>query len=189
MQSGNKVVGPFVALFLALAVGWLMQPSDSPPLPLPTRPMPAPDWILTDFEGKPHQLSEYRGKVVVLNFWATFCPPCIREIPDLSRFHTDHEAEGIVVVGISGEADARELVPAFVKSHRVPYPVLLVNPVDMESFGASTIPQTFVIDTQGMVRNRFLGRMRIPDLERAVAAVRPPVGLTNPTPGTGSVVR
>lgn len=189
MQSGSKVAGPFVALFLALAIGWLMQPADSPPLALPTRPAPAPDWTLTDLQGASHHLSEFRGKVVVLNFWATYCPPCIREIPDLSEFHRSKEKEGVVVIGVSGEDNARELVPAFVQGRRIPYPMFLANPLDMESFGASTLPQTFIVDPQGMVRGRFLGRMRREDLDRAVSALLPAPGLTNRAPDTGSGVR
>jgi peroxiredoxin len=188
MNSGRSFAGPFIALFVAMAVGWLMLPGDSAPLRLPTRTSPAPDWALANLSGTTNRLSDFAGRIVVLNFWSTICPPCIREIPDLSAFHLAQSTNGVTVVGIAVEPDGREAVPDFVKSYRIPYPVLYADTQVTELYGAVSLPQTFIIDPAGRIVSRFIGRMRTKDLEAAIAPLRASP-LTNAPPATVSGVR
>jgi thiol-disulfide isomerase/thioredoxin len=188
MQSGRSFAGPFIALFTAMAVGWLMQPADSPPMRLPTRPAPSPDWELVGLDGRPARLTDYKGRIVVMNLWATYCIPCVRETPDLIRFHEAQATNGVVVVGVAAEDGARETVPPFVKAHRIPYPVYYADLTAIEQFGSVSLPQTFVIDRDGMIQSRFIGRMRLLDLEKAIAPLLAG-NLTNRPPDTGSGVR
>ncbi len=169
VKSERSFAGPFIALFTAMAVGWLMMPEDSAPMRLPTRPSPAPDWALVGPDGLTNRLQDFAGKVVVLNFWATYCPPCIREIPALTAFHRRHESNGVVVVGISCDSEPKDVVPDFIRRNGLNYPVLYADSNVIDSYGSVTLPQTFVIDRRGMIAARFLGRMREKDLDEVIA--------------------
>jgi peroxiredoxin len=125
------------------------------------------DFTLTDLEGKSWTLSELRGKVVVVNFWATWCPPCRKEMPDLEALYDRFKSEGLAVLAISDE-DAAKVRP-FIAEHQVTYPVLLdpgrkVN----DLFQVEGIPKTFVYDRSGKLvaesidmrtRKQFLGML------------------------------
>lgn len=106
------------------------------------------DFTLTDLEGRSWRLSELRGKVVVVNFWATWCPPCRKEMPDLEALYNQFKGEGLVVLAISDE-DAAKVGP-FIAERQVTYPILLdpgrkVNAL----FQVEGIPKTFVYDREG----------------------------------------
>jgi peroxiredoxin len=169
VKSERSFAGPFIALFVAMIVGWLMMPGDAGAMRLPVRPAPAPDWALPDLQGRTNSLGDFAGKVVVLNFWATFCPPCIREVPALMAFHRRGETNGVVVIGIACDPDAREVVPDFVRRNGINYPVLYADTKVVEDYGSITLPQTFIIDRNGRIAARFLGRMREKELDAAVA--------------------
>ena len=108
------------------------------------------DFTLTDLSGKSWKLSQLKGKVVLLNFWATWCPPCNRELPDLEALYKKHEKQGLVVLAISDEEAAK--VQPFVAKQKLTYPVLLdpgrkVN----ELFEIEGIPKSFVYDRDGKI--------------------------------------
>ena len=106
------------------------------------------DFALRDLEGKEWKLSGLRGKVVLVNFWATWCPPCRKEMPDLGALYARFREQGFVVLAISDEEAGK--VAAFVKEHDVRYPVLL-DPGSKVStqFGAEGIPKSYVYDRDG----------------------------------------
>jgi thiol-disulfide isomerase/thioredoxin len=91
---------------------------ESPAKELPAREFPSSETVFattfTDLDGKPVALADFRGKPLVLNFWATWCPPCLKEIPDLVEIHSRYAARGVVLVGVAVEEAAR--VPEFVKA-------------------------------------------------------------------------
>jgi peroxiredoxin len=106
------------------------------------------DFALTDLQGKNWKLSDLRGKVALVNFWATWCPPCRKEMPDLEALYERFQAQGFVVLGISDEEAAK--VEPFIRERKVSFPVLLdpgrkVN----ETFVVEGIPKTFVYDREG----------------------------------------
>ena len=162
-----------------------MQPVDTAPQRIPTRLTPAPDWSLDATSGTTNRLSDYQGKVIILNFWATYCPPCLREIPDLSAFYRTQSAQGMVVIGILVEPESRLIAPEFVRRNRILYPVLYGTGEVADAYGVLSLPQTFIIDPSGRIAGRYLGRMRQSDLQKATAPFVSP-HLTNEPTGTVS---
>ena len=113
--------------------------------------VPAPEMETVDLTGKLHRLSEYRGKVVLLNIWATWCGPCRREIPELERLHQDKAAEGLVVLGLSMEEP--ETQRPFVEELGVSYPLLTTNGDIPDIFSTvARYPSNFLIDRKGELR-------------------------------------
>ena len=127
------------------------------PMP-PSKPFPEMSW--TSFDGKPQKLGELKGKVVVLDFWATNCPPCIEEIPHLNELQTRHGAENLQIVGLHvGDDEDRALVPDFAKRLKIIYP-LAAPESELTRFIFATetaIPQTAVFDRDGKLVRKFVG--------------------------------
>jgi peroxiredoxin len=116
----------------------------------------APAFTLTDLDGKPVSLSDFRGKVVVLDFWATWCPPCRMEIPDFTDLQKEYGSQGVQIVGIA--LDEPDKVQAFARQNGINYPVLLgSDEISMKYGGIEGIPTTFIIDKSGEIVNRFEG--------------------------------
>jgi thiol-disulfide isomerase/thioredoxin len=127
------------------------------PIQLLKEPKPLTDFTITDIQGKTIRSADLRGKVVFVNFWATWCPPCRAEIPDLIRLQ-DKYRNDIVILGISEDEDGLELVRAFVAEHKMDYPVAMTTPELAASFkGISALPTTFVIDREGKIVQRHQG--------------------------------
>lgn len=116
----------------------------------------APAFTLTDLSGKPVSLSDFRGKVVILDFWATWCPPCKKEIPDFVELQKQYGSQGLQIVGIA--LDQPNKVMDFTKQNGINYPVLLGNEATTVTYGGiDGIPTTFIIDKKGKIINRFEG--------------------------------
>lgn len=111
----------------------------------------APDLALPDLEGKPVQLSRLKGKVVVVNFWATWCDPCRAEIPDFVKLHQEHHGHGLELIGISMDKGKDERVKAFVKEFGIQYPVVIGDLHVARQWLVRGIPMTFVIDREGTI--------------------------------------
>lgn len=121
---------------------------------------PAPDFSLQDENGRSVQLSDYRGRFVVLNFWATWCPPCVEEAPSLDKLNRHFAATTpgrIAVLTVSADPDWAP-VKQFVKEHRITFPVLLDKRQEVPgSYGTFKYPETYIIDPQGIVRQKVIG--------------------------------
>lgn len=116
----------------------------------------APDFSLPSIEGGTVRLSELRGKVVLLNFWATWCPPCKKEIPDFIELQARYRAQDLRIVGIA--IDDPDAVRAFAKESDINYTVLIGDDeVSRQYGGIESIPTTFVIDKEGTIRARYVG--------------------------------
>jgi peroxiredoxin len=150
-------------LSAVLLLGAALQASAAPPLghglnPLPT-PIPAPAFKLKDMDDDSHDLQEYAGKVILLNFWATWCPPCRREMPSMERLYQELQAEGFVVVAINQFEDP-DHVFAFTGqlSEDPTFPILFDRDSRVaESYNVKGLPSTYLIDRQGRVRYRAIG--------------------------------
>jgi peroxiredoxin len=120
----------------------------------------APDLVLTSLDGEPVRLSELRGKVVLLNFWATWCPPCKAEMPDLQALYREHgDARDFVVVGVNFQEPAGP-VEAFVKQYELSFPVWLDAGGEAGAkLGVRGLPVTFIIDREGFIRDAWNGQI------------------------------
>ncbi len=118
----------------------------------------APPWELKDLEGKPVKLSDFKGKVVILNFWATWCPPCRKEIPALIRLQTKYKDKGLVVVAISLDQGGASTVKPFVTRMKINYPVVIGDEKTAAAYGSvQVIPTTFYVDREGNIAGEHQG--------------------------------
>jgi len=130
---------------------------------------PAPDFELKSLDGRAVKLSDFRGKVVVLNFWATWCAPCRVETPWLIDFYRRYKEQGLEVVGVSMDDGDQEHVADFVKEMGVNYTVLLGNHAVGDAYGgARFLPQTFFIDRNGNIIKHSFGIKSKSDFEEAI---------------------
>ena len=110
----------------------------------------AADFSFRDIVGKQHNLADYRGKWVLVNYWATWCPPCLKEIPDLMALHDAHKDKDLVVIGIVTDYNSPKLVTDFVRDHRISYPVVLGNDAIVAQVGrVEGLPMTYMFNPQG----------------------------------------
>lgn len=113
---------------------------------------------LSDANGQMHRLSDYQGQWVVVNFWATWCSPCIREIPELQRFYDKHQHEGVTVIGINFEELTTEQLKQAIGEFGISYPVLKIGTVPLVPFEPlKGLPSTFVVSPEGKLVKSWLG--------------------------------
>ena len=117
---------------------------------------------LPDANGQSQSMAQWKGKVLVVNFWATWCTPCLKEIPDLIKIHTATSAKNVQIVGIA--LDSFDNVRQFSRSHAVPYPLLIGTLDTMELLknlgnNSGALPYTVIIGTDGIVAERHLGAL------------------------------
>jgi peroxiredoxin len=118
----------------------------------------APQFELRDVSGRNVRLSDYKGKVVLINFWATWCPPCRAEMPDLIRLQREHAKQGLQIIGITYPPQTRARVRRFARSLKVNYPILLGNRQIKARFSSDeTLPLTVVINRDGTVSEIISG--------------------------------
>lgn len=126
-----------------------------------------PDFVLPDVSGVQHRLSDYRGKWVVVNYWATWCPPCLMEIPELVDFHERHKDRDAVVLGVNFEGDGIEATALrrFVDEYFITFPVLLGKHGEAHPWPVSGLPTTYVVAPNGKVAARHVGPLTGAELE------------------------
>ena len=129
----------------------------------------APSWTLTDLDGKPLSSADFKGKVVVVDFWATWCPPCVREIPGYVEFVKKHGSEKIALVGLSLDEIPADDVKKFATAKGINYPVAIASQDLLGQFASvEGIPATFIVDRDGKLRFMKVGSAPIEDLETVV---------------------
>jgi thiol-disulfide isomerase/thioredoxin len=120
-------------------------------------PAPAPNFTIKTIDGKTIAAADLRGKVVLLNFWATWCPPCRAEIPDLIRLQTKYP-DKLQIIGLSDDTGPVEDVKNFVAEHKMNYPIAIADPqLEAQFGGVMGLPTSFVVDTQGRVVQKHIG--------------------------------
>ena len=143
-------------LWLAMAAAVAAGRSDQTLTPIADRP-PAPDLDLPDLEGARHRMSDYRGKVVIVNFWATWCPPCREEMPSMQRAYEQLREDGIQMLAVNVGED-EDTVFAFTADYPVEFPLLLdLDSATIQSWPVKGLPTTFVVDPQGRLAYRAIG--------------------------------
>lgn len=150
--------------------------AESPPLghhmsPVKATPI-APHFTLPDIDGNPHSMSDFKGKVVMLNFWASWCPPCVREMPSMERLYAKYNDKGFVVVGVNQWEDEDTVFEFIGRLDIEPtFPILL----DRESraselYSVKGLPTTFLIDKNGNIQYRAMGGREFdhPNIEKLI---------------------
>ncbi len=129
----------------------------------------APDFTLNGLDGTPVSLSDFKGKMVVLNFWASWCPPCRVEMPHMQRFYEEYVDKNVVVLGINltSTEKSADAAQSFVEEQELSFPVLLDSKGDaMDTFRIVAYPTTYIIDDEGVIQQVFQGAMNTEMLKK-----------------------
>ncbi len=134
------------------------------------------DFSLQTLDGARVSLSDYRGQVVLVNFWATWCPPCRAEIPALEAAYQAHRDDGLVILGVSVE-DPPELIELFLQDFDITYPILLDrNGAVYRAYRAPGLPTTVLVDRDGIIQVRHVGELSARELDQYLSEVLPSGG-------------
>lgn len=152
-MSTSTRISLFGAALLTLA--GIANSADAPGLSVPLQPVssrkPAPEFALEDSSGKTFGLKSYSQKVMLLDFWATWCTGCKLEIPWFSQFQETYGKQGLAVVGVSLDEEGWKVLRPFLAEHKIPYTMLLGDDPMARRYGIEGMPDTFLIDRKGRV--------------------------------------
>jgi thiol-disulfide isomerase/thioredoxin len=177
-MPAKKRFESLILLVLALGMGWMMlsrvpETEVVRPASIPLSGHPAPDITVTTLDGAPLALTDLRGKAVVLNFWATWCPPCQAEMPELQAAHQAYAPGGLVVLAVNQGEDAAT-VSAFLQERGLDFPVALDTQSEASmSYLVNSLPTTFFIDRNGVIRESIVGQMNAATLKQRLRSIYP----------------
>jgi cytochrome c biogenesis protein CcmG/thiol:disulfide interchange protein DsbE len=142
-------------LTMLLTLATIAAAADQPGLSVSLQPQkqrtPAAGFALQDATGKTIQLADFQGQVVLLDFWATWCTGCKKEIPWFEAFQSTYQTKGFAVVGVSLDEDGWKVLKPFLEEHKIPYTMLLGDDPMSKRYGIGNLPDTFLIDKHGRV--------------------------------------
>lgn len=119
---------------------------------------PAPDFTFADLNGSMVRLSDYRGKIVLVNIWATWCPPCIDEMPSMQKLYQEFKDSDFEILAVSVDAHGAKVVAPFMQKHNLTFPALLdAEATIKEAYGATGVPESFIIDRDGILIRKIIG--------------------------------
>ena len=164
-QTGLIIIAAFIALGLGITARHLF------PLAEKNTVSALPEFNLPDLSGREHNISEWRGKVLVINFWATWCPPCRKEIPGFIALQERYAAQDVQFIGIAIED--REPVAEYTVAAKINYPVLLggdngITLAQQLGNNADAVPYTLVVDRQGQIMHRHPGEFSKEQIEEII---------------------
>ena len=133
---------------------------------------PSPGWQVTTLDGKAAGSEQLKGKVVVVDFWATWCGPCVHEIPGYIAMQKKYADRGLVIVGLSVDQNGLPVVSKFVSERGVNYSIALATQEIITAFGGiDAIPTTFLIDREGRIRHKKTGAMESDEYEKLIVTL------------------
>jgi len=152
----KKIFAAFIVIFFVFSVF------------VKAKPPTAPNFILKDMEGKTVQLSNYKGKVVVVNFWGTWCSPCLVEIPDFVRFYKNYHKKGVEIIGIAINSRPKE-IKKMSEEYKITYLICMSDGiVEVMYGGIRAVPTTFIIDRKGYIHQKKMGAISETELIRII---------------------
>jgi peroxiredoxin len=161
-----------LALALALA-GCAAESGEDSGIAGPKPPVGSGDFTLPDLAGSPVRLADFRGKTVILDFWATWCPPCIFQVPELNKFWAAHKDSGdVMVIGVAVDVEGAEIVSPWAEEQGVEYPLVIGSEEVAREFGAVGFPTLVIVKPDGQIDSLHVGLIESDELEALVAAVR-----------------
>lgn len=131
----------------------------------------APDFTLQDMSGKTVKLSDFKGKVVLLEFWATWCPPCRQAVPGLEVLHQSYKDKGLAILAVSMDQGGWDEVASFIKKFHMTYTVLKGTEDVVEHYQVRAIPMMMILNKEGRIAKRYLGMASDEEVEKDVKAL------------------
>jgi peroxiredoxin len=157
-------------LLLLTVLSAVEEPGSSTALIRPQDRKPAPHFALKDSTGKTTSLRDYAGRILVLDFWATWCTGCKREIPWFADYQKRYGPRGLSIVGVAMDDGGWKVVKPFLREHHVPYRMVLGDDETGKKYGAQNLPDTFVIDRHGRIAAAY--QARLVDRDELEASIR-----------------
>ncbi len=168
-KQRKQMIKKFVLIVLVVALGWGIYSAviAGPSVGTEINDKAA-DFTLTTLEGEEVSLSDYKGKPVFLNFWATWCPPCKEEMPDIQSFSDVHgEDVAVLSVNFTKYEPDKKAIPEFIESNQLKFPILMdrEGKVGENLYQVISMPTSFMIDSEGTIREKRVGPLTLEDME------------------------
>lgn len=135
----------------------------------------APEFELKSVEGNSVKLSNLKGKKVILNFWASWCPPCRQEMPDMAKFYVDQKSKGIEIIAVDLTNTEKSLtdVTSFMKANDITFPVVLDESGKVSKlYNVASIPTSFILDSQGVIQRKIVGPMTYNSMKSMLGSIK-----------------
>lgn len=173
MKKNRLMIRSIILAIMIAAIGYTFYTSFFAPKERVTVGDEAPDFVLTDLNGKTHKLSDYRGKGVFLNFWGTWCKPCEQEMPDMSELYPEFKAKGVEILAVNVN-EQKLNVENFVNRYGLKFPVVIDQGDQLRiAYGVDPLPTTFLVDKDGKITNVITGTMSHDMIKQHLTSIMP----------------